>query len=180
MAGAIPLIVYGVGTVAAVASKFIEMDAASDAAERQYALDQEQAVELLDRQRINEELLVKKEKEMEAYGSYLSGSSGGQNTGLGAKLKLYENLQQTILNSRREALFKAKMIQAGAEIDQDLSSARELGTALGAVGALGRGAYNIYRGMDRPSDTTKDLAVTKIPGANYILEADYIPEVLEH
>jgi len=157
MGGVAPLILYGLGTMATVGAKIYEGAVQADAAERKAELDIEQANELLQRERINEDLLIKKEKEMETYGTYLSGSRGTQDTGLGARLKLYENLQQALSNMRRESLFKAKMIRAGAEVSRELASDIQVGTALSAAGGLLKGGYVGYRSLDRSSDNTRDV-----------------------
>jgi hypothetical protein len=128
----------------------------ADAAERNAYFKRLQAQELLERQKINEEIM--KEQAEEAKHIYGSGSatSGLAGTGLGGKLKIHQRLQETLINTRREAEFKAKMLRAGADIETELASDMRSGAWLTGFGSLlGTGA-SIYR-MERGPSSPKSL-----------------------
>jgi hypothetical protein len=49
-------------------------------------------------------------------------ASGVEGGGIGTKLMIHRNLESNLLNARRDADFKARMLRAGAEADAQLAS----------------------------------------------------------
>lgn len=151
------------GTGANVYGNVKAAGAQASAAEKNAALKNAQADELISRQAINERILRERSEENAASyaGAAGLGESGG---GIGGVMKIKADLEETILNSRREADFKAKMLRAGAEIDTQLSSdITDAAWITGAGTVLGTGA-NIYNMMKPPSTTVVQLPQIKETG----------------
>lgn len=148
------------GTGANVAGNVMAANAQQNAAERNAALKNAQADELLSRQAVNERILRERSEESAAayQGAAGLGESGG---GIGGVMKIKSDLEETIMNSRREAEFKAKMLRAGADIDLQLGSdAVTAAWITGAGNVLNTGA-NVYNIMKPPSTTVVQLPQVK-------------------
>jgi hypothetical protein len=130
----------------------------AEAAQKDAAIKNMQADELLSRQQINEQIMREQADRLElGYGS-LAADTGGAGTGIGGVLKIRQDVEQNISNSRRDAEFKAKMLRAGAAVETSLASDGVTASYLGAGGSILGGAasaYKLYSGPSRATDLPK-------------------------
>jgi len=108
-----------------------------------------QADELLARQAINEEVMRNAYERTSREVGAVQLSRGFDVSGAGATAEMLLDFRSNLTNSRREADFKARMLRAGAEIDQNLASDVRTGTIIaGFSTAVSTGAtlYNYNRG----------------------------------
>jgi hypothetical protein len=143
-----------IGTGVQVAGGISSAASAKEAAEKLQILKNEQADEILARNKINERTLLDR---MLAEGLQIearAGSSGLLGTSLGRKLRLQDEVLKFMVDSQREARFKADMLRKGADIDLDLASDAVTGTILTGIGT---GLTGIARtgAMLRPAGTPK-------------------------
>jgi hypothetical protein len=156
-------IIAGVGTAVQIGGQIAQADANNQAAAKKYSLDMQQAQEILAREKINEGILIERAGMMEAQAQAYSGAHGTSNLGLGVKLRMRSELQQTLNLARRDADWKAQMTKAGAEIDRQLASDQMVGTILGSIGTGLTGAYKVGS-LFQPSGDAKDSSATGFKG----------------
>lgn len=150
-------IIAGVGTLVNAVGQISGANAQADAARKQAVLKNQQADELLSREAINEQILHDEAKSEMLSGAHEAGG-GSEGGGIGQALTIVKTLNQTIANNQRDAEFKAKMLRAGAEMDQTLASDYQVGGILKSGGTLLSGAGDIYKAnMQPPSSTLASL-----------------------
>jgi hypothetical protein len=151
-----------IATVGTGLTIYGELSAASsraDAAQKNAAIKQQQADELLARQSINEGIM--REQADSSSHSYVAGfaASGREGAGLGGVLKIKKDLEDNITNSRREAQFKASLLRQGAEIDSQLASDTMTAGYLSGAGTLLSGVGNDFNYVNKYNKTSpKNLA----------------------
>ena len=162
------------GTATNIITGIAAGSARADAAERDAQMKQEQANELISRQRINEGIIREQGEDLaHIYGS-AAASSGLEGTGIGGILKIRRNIDIQIQNTRRDVEFKAKMMREGASNDMTLASDYRNSSILTGVGsALSSTAniYDYYRKYKSPSSYYDESPGTDLGGksiANYM------------
>lgn len=150
--GGLAILGTGVQAISQVSAANAQADAQTKAAQ----LKHQQAQELLSRQATNEELmhtqLTKRMKDIEN-----SVNIGASTSTALAVAEYQRDAEQAILDSRREAEFKAKMLNAGADIETQLASDIVTGSYLSATGTMLTGAYKIYDIFKPASSTPQPL-----------------------
>lgn len=153
--GAVPILAGAalVGTGVQIYGQISAAQAQKDAADLKADLQRAQALELLNRQTINEDILKERseflQKQYIAQAAH-AGSGGG---GLGGVLRIKRDLEHNILIGRREAEFKATQLRMGADIEQNLTSDLLTSAYLGAAGTLlksGAEAYSYIKKEPEP------------------------------
>lgn len=145
-----------VGTGVQAAGQIKSAHDQAEAQERASALKREQANELLSRQATNEEIMRKQlDRRMKDVNNLVSTSSS---TGIALSIAEYQrDAEAAILDSHREAEFKARMLKAGADIETDLASDLVTGAYLSAGGTVLTGAYKTYDIFKPASSKTQNL-----------------------
>lgn len=152
--GLIATAVLGSGTQ--VAGNVMAANAKADATARSGSLKRQQADELMSRQVINERIM--RERAEISAGTYAGASGLGESGGgIGGVLQIHADLEESIINTRREAEFKAKMLRAGADIDNDLASDGVSAAWISGAGTVLSGGANIYNIMRPPSSKPTEL-----------------------
>lgn len=129
----------------------------ADAVERNSALKRQQADELMARQEINEQIIREQsEKSSLSYGASFAGT-GREGAGIGGILQIHRDAQEQILNTRRDAEFKARQLREGADIQSDLASDSITSAWIGAAGGLLATGASTYKAMSPPGGTTQSL-----------------------
>lgn len=154
------------GTAVQMYGQYKQSRNQAEAEERQAAIRRMQSQEMLARQVLNEQVLRDAEIQEEGKAVALAGESGTGNLGLGSIMRLRHNLSRTIEFSRREASFKAKMLELGADVDtklaSDMRSAGDIGmagTLLTGVAKVGNYAYDASPGDSKPLPGAKKQGV---------------------
>lgn len=132
------LALAGVGT--SIWSQIKQGQDAEEAAQRNAAIKEAQAQELLSREMVNENIM--QEQGDQAALEY--GTKGGGVVDIGGMLRLKRNVESNIALSRRDAAYKARMLRMGADVDLQLGSDQKTASILGAVGTGASGAANAY------------------------------------
>lgn len=155
----IPLIIGMVaGTGTQVAGGIMAANSQADAQNRNAALKKLQADELLSRQTINEKIMRDQAEKVAKGYSVGFAASGREGAGIGGMLQIKRDTEENILNSRREAEFKAQMLRSGADIDQSLASDYQTASYITGAGSLLSGGANIYSILNKyKKDDAKDL-----------------------
>lgn len=139
---AAPLIVAAAGAAVSIYGTISGAKARGEAAQADAQLKREQADELWSRSVVNEGVMRKQGAyEQFQLGASFNGLAGGNN---GAIIASNNNLNDAIINNRRDAEFKYKMLQAGADIDTKLASDVVAASYIGAVGTGLSTAANFY------------------------------------
>lgn len=153
-------IIAGIGVATQATGMVVNGIAQADAAERNAALKNAQADELLAREEINQELMREQAFQAEQnFGSAfaMTGKEGG---GIGGMLTIHSQLERNLRLSRREAEYKAKILRAGGDIDRQLGSDLQTAGWITGAGTLIGGATNIYQRY-RPKDESGSLPTVK-------------------
>lgn len=153
-------IIAGIGVATQATGMVVNGIAQADAAERNAALKNAQADELLAREEINQELMREQAFQAEQnFGSAfaMTGKEGG---GIGGMLTIHSQLERNLRLSRREAEYKAKILRAGGEIDQQLGSDLQTAGWITGAGTLIGGATNLYQRYG-PKDKSGSLPTVK-------------------
>lgn len=128
-----PLIIAGVSSAVSTYSSIKSGFDQAKAKEREAALMNLQADELLARQLINEKIMREEsERRQLQFGSAFAATGAGGG-GVGAILKMKEDLESNIELTRRDANFKADMIRRGADINLQLASDIRVGSIISGV-----------------------------------------------
>lgn len=124
-------IISAYGTIAAA-------QAERDAQLKVNALRNQQAQEILDREKINEEIAQRQGNLdiADALASRSVSGAGGGTGSTGFDVYLHQNLAQQLSLMRRDAEFKASMIRANAAIDMGLADANVRASYIGAAGSI--------------------------------------------
>lgn len=154
-------IISVIGTGVQLIGGILSAASQSEASEANAQNKRAQAAELLDRQAINEQLMRDQGKATARMYASRAAYSKGEGAGIGGVLKIHSDVESNIMNSRRDAEFKAKMLRAGADIDSDLASDIYTAGVLTSVGGVMQGAgsaYSLYQKYSQPSaDKVKGL-----------------------
>lgn len=132
-------------------------NAQADAAGKDAALKNAQADELLQRQAINEAIIRDQaQKAGLGFGASFS-ATGREGGGIGGILQINKNAQDEIMNTRRDAEFKANMLRSGANIETDLASSGVTAAWISGVGGLLSTGAATYNAMSPPSSKAPSL-----------------------
>lgn len=158
----LPLLIIGaVGALAQGIGTILSGNAQADAATKNADFKHQQADELLARQAINEQILRDEADRQKLQMGSIAGGSGLGGSGIGMKLAIMKNLTESISNSRRDAEFKAKMLNAGAEVDTQLASDIQTAGVISGVGTVLTGAYKAYDAYSPASNNRSSLPKVK-------------------
>jgi hypothetical protein len=149
MSGAeIPLLIMAVGgTGTQVYGQIAGASAQASAAERSAALKRQQAKELLSREAENEVVIRENGGKLENQFATAYAATGAGGGGLGGILEIHRQTERNILQGKRDAEFKAYMLNQGADIESQLASdtmAASYISGAGTILGLGAKAYGIY------------------------------------
>ncbi len=149
-------IVGAAGTALNAVGQVSSAHSQAEAQRKAAYLKQQQADELLARQKINEEILRERNtKLVHEQGAIATGETSDQT--IYGLAKYQRDLEDAVLDTRREAEFKAKMLREGAAIEADLASDIETGSYLSAGGTILTGGVQAYSLLKPASSTTKSL-----------------------
>lgn len=150
--GGMALLGAGVNAYGQVSAAQSQEEAQIKAAE----LKREQAKELLSRQSTNEGIM--RERLTRTMKDINNLVDSGSSTGTVVAIAEYQrDAEAAILDSRREAEFKARMLREGADIETDLASDLVTGAYFSGAGTILTGAYKAYDIFKPASPKTKDL-----------------------
>lgn len=137
-------IIAGVGLLTQFVGGIMAGSAQAEAAERNARLKNQQADELLAREAINEQIMREQgERTVLGYQAAFS-DTGREGGGIGGALTIHREVERSILNARRDAEFKARMIRAGAAEDVRLAGDLRTASILSGFGGVMSGAADIY------------------------------------
>jgi hypothetical protein len=148
-----------VGTGAQVYGNVAAARSQEEAARREAEFKMIQADELMERQRINEQIMVEQGDEMGSAYVAAFASTGRGGGGVGGQLRIKRDVERSIANSHREAEFKAKMLRAGADVEMDLASDAVSAAWISSAGSVlttGANVYNLYK----PNKKAENLPTT--------------------
>lgn len=146
-----------VGSGTSIIGNIQEAKRTEEAAQRNAQLKNMQAQELLERQAINEEIIRNQaHKSGLRYGSGFA-ARGGQGAGLGGILAMRRTAEQDIMNTRRDAEYRARLLRAGAQIELDLASDAMSAAYLQGFSTLLTGSTRTYNAMRPASSSTQSL-----------------------
>lgn len=143
---AIPII-QGIGAITSIYGQLKGASDRADAARNEADLKRQQADELMSRELVNEQTMNKQSAIAQLQvGAQFHGLEGGN---IGEILNIQNVTRENLVNSRRDAEFKARMIRSGADIDERLASDVQTaagwsaaGTLLGATADIGSKFYD--------------------------------------
>lgn len=140
------------GTGVSVAGQLSAASAQAEAAKKNAELKQQQAVEIEQRNAINEEILSEQfDIAKTRYGTL---AQSGSET-VGGLVKMISDFEKNKEIRNREVAFKTKMLRAGAEQDLTLSSDIATSGTLGAAGTILTGAGTVYDRYNKYSSSYK-------------------------
>jgi hypothetical protein len=154
---AMALVSTGIQVVSALKSSKEQ----ADAMRRQAELNRLKAQEILERNRINNELTLLEAEGLSAdqiVGGAARGIAGGSQATLGTVQKIQELAARKIIRDTRNAEFEATMARLGANIDVKAAGEVEKAGAWNAFGAAIGGASRAYELQMRNDASTKSGA----------------------
>lgn len=148
--------VVGVGT--AVYGAISSASAKASADQKNAALKNQQADELLSRETVNESLIQDQSFRSQLDYGAAANSTGVGGGGLGGIMAIQKATAITIANDQRDANFKAYMLRQGANMDTNLASDTMSAGYISAAGTLLSGGAKVYSAYQPASSTPISLA----------------------
>ena len=147
-----------VGAATAIYGAISSASAKASADQKNAALKQQQATELMSREAVNEGLIQDASFRSQLdYGS-AADSNGVGGGGLGGVMTIQKNTAITIANDQRDAAFKAYMLNQGANMDLTLASDTTTAGYVTAGSTLLNGIGKTYSAYTSASSTPPSLA----------------------